>query len=160
MNAIRWLRDAWQVLRASYRRPFYVVLVIAALVMSIDFALRVFVARDPGLRRFTPPAEQTIARAETPEQIRQQLDLWLPTEPKEPEVVERQISLQGVFGSGTEIAAILALSPPTGAPVERVRATAGQVVEGWTVERITRREVTLKKGVESRELLLFRPRTE
>jgi hypothetical protein len=160
MNAIRWLRDEWQVLRSSYRRPCYVVIVIAALVLISDFWLRVFVARDPGLRGFTPPAAQTIARAETTEQIRQQLDLWLPTKPKEPEVVERQISLQGVFGSSTEIAAVLALSPPTGTPVERVRATKGQVVEGWTVESITRREVILKKGEEGRELLLFRPRTE
>jgi hypothetical protein len=48
----------------------------------------------------------------------------------------------------------MALTTP-GASTERVRATVGQVVDGWTVERIEPAKVILRRGEEVKELSLF-----
>jgi hypothetical protein len=152
------LRD-WRVLTGEYRRSFLALVGTLFLVMALDFTLRVLVLRDAGLRDFSAPSSSSIAAPESEESIFKRLEAWVPAKVTVVTPKERDIRLQGMFGSGAEARAALLLVAPDGAS-ERVRASLGQVVEGWTVEKIELGRVVLKRGEESRELLLFRPRPE
>jgi hypothetical protein len=149
----------WSDLIRGHRRGFQLLVLLLLLGFAADFTLRVLVLRDSDPRSFSAPEAATLAAADTAESIGQRLSAWIPTKEAEPVAQERQISLQGVFGAGSEARAALLLGAP-GGPPERVRATVGQVVEGWTVERIELGRVLLKRGEESRELVLFRPKPE
>lgn len=147
-------------LKSDFRGAFIGLLVVLLAIFSLDFVLRVLVMRDDSLRGVSVPPAAKIAPAASQSAIMKRFEAWIP--PKlvvEAPPPEREISLQGIFGTGPEAKAALALSV-AGGPPERIRATAGQVVDGWSVERIEPGRVVLKKGEESKELLLFRSRTE
>ena len=161
MRVWRWLLNEIVHAFINYRSATRVIVALLALVFILDFVFRVHVGRNPSLRLFTPPEVPAIAKPEGPEVMKSRILVWFPppTEPTEA-VKERVIGLQGVFGSREGRRAALTVSVADGSVVERVRATEGQVVEGWTVAGIEPGRVVLRRDDETKELLLFRPRTE
>jgi len=152
---MRWLVDQWRLLATQYRGPLIALFALLPLVFAVDFVLRVLVVSDPSARIFKPPAEVRVRAPDNPQDVLKRLEAWIPPRP----VVEvappvRELKLQGVFGPATDRRAAMALITP-GASTERVRATVGQVVDGWTVERIEPTKVILRRGEEAKELSLF-----
>lgn len=151
----QWLRENAEVLLRHFRGAFIALLALLTLGLALDFFFRVFVSADPSARVYTPPAELSFRSPDTREQVLKRLEAWIP-----PRVVvvppppERELTLQGIFGSAKERRAAIVVAEPGGAP-ERVRATVGNVIEGWTVERIDASKVILRRGEEERELLMF-----
>ena len=157
MNNLRLLMSS---VRQDHRGPFIGLLVLLISGFAVDFVTRALILRDDSMRSFTIPQVARVTPAEDQKSILKRFEAWVPAKlVVEAAPPEREISLQGVFGAGVEARAALALSVP-GTPPERIRATVGQVVDGWTVERITPGRVFLKKGEELKELVLFRSRTE
>jgi hypothetical protein len=152
---MRWLAGQWRLLVTQYRGPSITLLVLLPIVFALDFVVRVLVVPDPSARSFKAPAEVRVRAPDNPQDVLKRLEAWIPPRP----VVEvappvRELKLQGVFGPATERRAAMALTTP-GASTERVRATVGQVVDGWTVERIEPAKVILRRGEEVKELSLF-----
>ena len=155
-----FLLESYRFLRNQYPRPFFALIIVLALLICLDFALRISVLRDSSARVFSTPASAAVKPLEGAESALKRLEAWIPA----PVVVEappaeREIVLQGIFGTGKEAKAAIALVSLGGGPVERLRATIGQEFDGWTVQHIGSGKVILKKGEETRELVLFRPKT-
>lgn len=152
----------WRTLWGEHRKPTVILLGVLLVAVVLDFALRVMVWRDESLREFTKPSTAPLPTLDTPQAVTERLRVWFPAEPEQQQAapVERTLVLQGIFGSGAEARAAIALVPSDGSVAERLRVTVGQTVDGWTVERIERRKVFLKKDAQSRELVLFRVPTE
>lgn len=151
-----WLQENWRLLLTHFRGGFIALLVVLVLALAADFFVRVFVPADPSARTYAPPGEFSFRPPETAEQVLKRLEVWIPPRVVEvPPPPEREITLQGIFGSANERRAALVVAAPGGVAPERVRATVGQVIEGWTVERIDASKVILRRGEEVRELSLF-----
>lgn len=151
-----WLRENGHLLLNHFRGAFISLVVFLALAFSLDFFVRVFVSADPSARIYTPPIALSFRPPESAEQVLKRLETWIPPRVVEvPPPPEREITLQGIFGSAKERRAALVVTAPGGGAPERVRATVGNVIEGWTVERIDASKVILRRGEEVRELLMF-----
>jgi len=158
---VNWLAVQVSAIVALGWRRLIALAVVLLLLMSVDFYFRILVLRDTSLRLFTTPAVTKVSAPLTTESVSQKLEMWVPKKV----VVEAppppsQLALQAIFGAGRDARVIIALIPPDGSPPQRFRVAAGEVVDGWTVERVGRAAVSLKKGEETKELLLFRPVTE
>jgi len=132
-----------------------------ALIFLLDFSLRVFVARDDELRKFLAPVVHPLANSTGMEAIRARLEAALPAPPPAEELAAaqpREIALQGVFISKRSRVAALVLLPQGNKPLERRNVGLGGEIDGWTVERVEVSRVALKKGSETKELVMFRVR--
>ena len=130
-----------------------------ALVVSMDFSGRLFVARDASLRVFSAPATAPVPAAIDKLAAMSALQRWLPGKPvAAADTKPREIVLQGVFVVAGQARAALSLVSALGLPPQRVRVVDGDVVEGWTVIAIEKRKIVLRRGDESRELWMFRRR--
>lgn len=154
------LLTLWREAVSAYRKPMQVFGVVLALMMLIDFFARVYVSRDASLRTFTAPTIQKTPQRVTATAALAQIESWLPVKQEVEPPKERDISLQGIFSSKAGGVAAVVLRDPNSGSSESLRVAEGQIVEGWTIERIGPRKVTLRRGEQSRELLLFRPPTE
>lgn len=137
--------------------------VILFLFCLLDFFARIFVARDSELRKFNAPVLLTMPRDETAELVEARLTAALPAVPQVDEAAQakpREIALQGVFGSRGQRTAILVLLPQDEKPLERRNLQQGGEIDGWLVERIEGTRVMLRKGSESKELVMFRGKSE
>ena len=136
---------------------------LACLVCLVDFLTRIQVLRDAESRRFTAPVMQTMPREETAAVIQTRLTTALPEirpVDEAAEVKPRDVALQGVFMSRGLRTAVLVLLPQGDKPMERHNVQSGGEIDGWLVERITGTRVTLRKGSETRELVMFRGKVE
>ena len=147
---MNWLRS---------RRLLVVVAALVAVFVLPDFSNRVFVGRDSSLRAFKAPDLVVLTAVVSKAKAVESLNAWLPK--KAADVAEskpREIVLQGTFVVSGQARAALSLVSPAGLPAQRVKAVVGDVVEGWTVAAIELRKIILKRGDESREILMFRRR--
>jgi hypothetical protein len=152
-----WLIQQWHTLKGRYRIAALLLVAFLLLAFVLDFVLRVVVLRDASIRRFVPPPAASVATAPRADEVNKFIQSWSAPPPEAAATpVERKIVLQGVFGSRTDRSAAIALFAPEGGNPERVRAVKGQIVEGWTIERIDAERVILSRAGESQELLLFR----
>ena len=135
---------------------------IAVVVMGIDFFARGYVPRDEELRKFSAPGVSFIPKRVAADTIRARLLAVLP-DPRPPEAEKpkpREIALQGIFASRGSRTAALVLLPQGDQPLERRNLQVASEIDGWVIERISGTSVTLKKGSEVKELVMFRGKTE
>lgn len=135
---------------------------VAVVVMAIDFFARGYVPRDEELRKFSAPGVSSIPKLAASEVIRARLLAVLP-DPRPPEAEKpkpREIALQGIFALRGSRTAALVLLPQGDQPLERRNLQVAGEIDGWVVERISGTRVTLKKGSEVKELVMFRGKTE
>ena len=143
------------------KRLFIWVIGVLTIFFSLHFSFRVFVSRDDELRQFSAPEVRPLATSVGIEAIRARLDVALPAPPSPQEVAAaqpREIALQGVFVSKRRRIAALVLLPQGEKPLERKNLEVGGEIDGWTVEVVAATTVTLKKGSETQELVMFRGR--
>jgi hypothetical protein len=152
-----WFAQQWRLLTGSYRLSTAILCAALIAIFCADFFSRLAVFRDASVRRFEAPAAVSIVSPPAVDEIKKFVEAWAAPPPQEVAApVERKMVLQGVFGTRADRSAAVALFPPEGGSPERVRATVGAPIEGWTVKRIDAERVILSRGEESRELLLFR----
>lgn len=151
---INWIR----VVRKNRGFFSWLVGLVAALCL-LDFFSRVYVGRDGALRRFAAPAVQPLRPTMETATIAERLSLALPPPPSAEEAARvrpREIALQAVFGWRQSRRAVLVLLPQDDTPIEQRAVGVGVDIDGWLVERIEASKVTLRKGTETKELVMFR----
>ena len=146
------------------QRGLFVALGVLLLVTGLfDFFLRVFVPRDAELRKFAAPDVVLMPKLDQSDSVRIRLLRLLP-EPKSmaaaAEIKPRELALHGVFTSHNLRTAAMVLLPQGDLPLERRNLSVGGEIDGWLVEGISRNKVTLRKGSELKELILFRGKME
>jgi hypothetical protein len=149
----------WRSLWATRRQLLLVVFSVCLLLAIADFMTRIWVARDGALRVFTSPRLPKATAAATVEQAQKQFAIWMP-EPVPPPPPPPEWRLQGVLGSGSEIRAALVLVDPSGALIERFLLAKGESARDWIVQRIDRKGAQLKRGDETKDLILFPTKAE
>lgn len=142
-----------------HKKPILFAVAVAALLMVIDFWVRVVVVRDDDLRRFSSPAQIKVPEMKTVEAVQDELAEWIKPPPP-PVVIPPEIRLQGILGQGEGARASLALIVNGNQVIERKLVKAGETLQDWTVQSITRGGVLLKRGEEVQELVLFRAQSE
>ena len=146
----------WRDLLAGDRRLLLAVAALLGAAVLTDFVLRVHVPRDASLREFTRPPKLEVPAPVAAPVAAAAVESWLPATPVEAAKKEREFLLRGIFRSRSAAAVALGLRDPDTGATQALRAAQGEVVDGWTIERIEPRRVTLRRGEEDRELLLFR----
>lgn len=157
MNLLHF--STWRELWATRRQAILAVLAICLLLSIADFFGRVWVARDASLRDFSVPKLPKVSSKISAEQMQAQFAQWMP-EPMPPPPPPPEWRLQGVLGSGSEIRAALVLVDPSGALIERFLVARGESARDWSVQRIDRKGVQLKRGDETKDLILFPTKAE
>lgn len=148
----------------SPRRQIALVAAVLALVATYDFFGRIFVRRDAALRTVNAPQITPLPQRADAEAIRKQLAAWLPalTGSVGPEVANNdpsswQFSLVGVFSQDGQQFALVNAQQTGGGTVELVQVREGDDLRGATVKQISATRVTLLRGENSEELLIFTP---
>ena len=155
------LLDLWLEIARRNQQLFVGLTGLLVSIFLLDFSLRVFVSRDDELRKFSAPELRPLASGMRMDVIRSRLERALPAPPSTEELAAKQprdIALQGVFISRGSRVAALVLLPQGDKPLERRNVALGGEVDGWTVERVEVSRVALKKGSETKELVMFRVR--
>ena len=158
------------------RMQVIVVAAILALAGAVDFVQRIHMPRSPAIRgaglvaTALPDLPLSLASA------RQRLQSWLPTQTSGSQAASIEVAndsrdsavripdradlggwrfvLRGVFDAGPPFA-VLDVMPSAGGEIEQHRLSAGEVIKGVRVERISGRSVSLSDGEHVTELALF-----
>ena len=139
------------------KKPLLYLLVLVVPMLAADFWLRVFVPRDPALRKVEAISRREARKALDVAAVEADFERWMPKPVEvQPQNLPRTMRLQGVFTArGINKASIL-LESPSGLPPERINAVEGQLVDGWTIVDISRHRVKLARDAEVKELIMFR----
>ncbi len=157
------LLSTWLPALRGHSRFFAWLAALVCVLCLVDFMLRVYVGRDAESRKFTAPAMPAMPSDEAGTTIRSRLVAALPEvrpPEAEAEVKPREIALQGVFAVRGLRTAALVLLPQGDKLTERRNVKTGEEIDGWLVEQIAARRVTLRKGSEVRELVMLRGKVE
>ncbi len=158
------------------RNQVIVVAAILALAGAVDFVQRIHMPRSTATRgaglesTALPDLPLSLASA------RQRLQSWLPTQTPGPQAASIEVAnesrdsavripdradlggwrfvLRGVFDAGPPFA-VLDVMSSAGGEFEQHRVSAGDVIKGVRVERISGRSVSLSDGESVTELTLF-----
>lgn len=158
------------------RMQVIVVAAILALAGAVDFVQRIHMPRSTAIRgagmeaTALPDLPLSLASA------RQRLQSWLPTQTSGPQAASIEVAnvsrdsavrvpdradlggwrfvLRGVFDAGPPFA-VLDVMPSAGGEIEQHRLSAGELIKGVRVERISGRSVSLSDGEHVTELALF-----
>ncbi len=158
------------------RNQVIVVAAILALAGAVDFVQRIHMPRSLAIRgagleaTALPDLPLSLASA------RQRLQSWLPTQTSGPQAASLEVAnesrdsavrvpdradlggwrfvLRGVFDAGPPFA-VLDVMPSAGGEIEQHRLSAGELIKGVRVERISGRSVSLSDGEKVTELTLF-----
>jgi len=158
------------------RMQVIVVAAILALAGAVDFVQRIHMPRSLAIRgagleaTALPDLPLSLASA------RQRLQSWLPTQTSGPQAASIEVAnesrdsavrvpdradlggwrfvLRGVFDAGPPFA-VLDVMPSAGGEIEQHRLSAGELIKGVRVERISGRSVSLSDGEKVTELTLF-----
>jgi hypothetical protein len=152
-SVMKPLERAWVVIQNRAATILFVSLVLAFCIF--DFATRVYVPSSwPGSIRFreiatmgelSPPPASWQARVAS----------WLPQTAKSADVEVRRVKLLGVFRGAqgwTAVVVLVGATTGTSAP-QRVRA--GDTIEGWIIETIEPRGISLRRGEQITQEWLF-----
>ena len=125
---------------------------------AIDFLLRVYVPMDRTLRRFSAPALTPLtATRVSADDVQRSLNQWFPQSSPEAAKAPNEVLLQGVFRKlGQPPRAALVVRSAEGQIVDRRLAAAGEIVDGWKIDRIERDRAILTKDDSGKEMVLFR----
>ena len=158
------------------RTQVIVVAAILALAGAVDFVQRIHMPRSTAIRgagmeaTALPDLPLSLASA------RQRLQSWLPTQTSGPQAASIDVAnesrdsavripdradlggwhfvLRGVFDAGPPFA-VLDVMPSAGGEIEQHRLSAGELIKGVRVERISGRSVSLSDGEKVIQLALF-----
>ncbi len=158
------------------RTQVIVVAAILALAGAVDFVQRIHMPRSLAIRgagmeaTALPDLPLSLASA------RQRLQSWLPTQTSGPQAASNEVAndsrdsavrvpdradlggwhfvLRGVFDAGPPFA-VLDVMSSAGGEIEQHRLSAGELIKGVRVERISGRSVSLSDGERVTELALF-----
>ena len=158
------------------RMQVIVVAAILALAGAVDFVQRIHMPRSLAIRgagleaTALPDLPLSLASA------RQRLQSWLPTQTSGPQAASIEVAneprdsvlripdradlggwhfvLRGVFDAGPPFA-VFDVMPSAGGEIEQHRLSAGELIKGVRVERISGRSVSLSDGEKVTELTLF-----
>ena len=158
------------------RMQVIVVAAILALAGAVDFVQRIHMPRSTAIRgagmeaTTLPDLPLSLASA------RQRLQSWLPTQTSGSQAASIEVAndsrdsavripdradlggwrfvLRGVFDAGPPFA-VLDVMPSAGGEIEQHRLSAGEVIKGVRVERISGRSVSLSDGENVIQLALF-----
>ena len=158
------------------RTQVIVVAAILALAGAVDFVQRIHMPRSTATRgaglesTALPDLPLSLASA------RQRLQSWFPAQTPGPQAASIDVAnesrdsavrvpdradlggwrfvLRGVFDAGPPFA-VFDLMPSAGGEIEQHRLSAGEVIKGVRVERISGRSVSLSDGEKVTELALF-----
>ena len=158
------------------RMQVIVVAAILALAGAVDFVQRIHMPRSLAIRgagleaTALPDLPLSLASA------RQRLQSWLPTQTSGPQAASNEVAnesrdsavripdradlggwrfvLRGVFDAGPAFA-VLDVMPSAGGEIEQHRLSAGELIKGVRVERISGRSVSLSDGENLIQLALF-----
>ncbi len=126
------------------------------LVLSIDFAYRVWVGGSAERQKeFRQPDIKPVASALASDQVLARLRSLIPLSMGGVGVVEKQLSLSGIMISDSDPMAVLRIGSGESQPSQFVRVRTGAIVEGWKVLEVDRRSVTISREDESKVLELF-----
>lgn len=132
-------------------------LAVVAVFVLLDFFLRIFVGRGAELRPYQAPVAAAAPAPFDAKAASERLESWLPkAAAKEDIIQERTLALTGVFRSGGSVRATIFLEPSGSLRGQYVLVSRGDEVDGWRVERIEARRVSLSKGDQVRELEMFK----
>ena len=152
MNLLQW--GTWRALWSTRRSLLIATAVVCLSAGALDFILRVWVSRDSTLRVFTVPKLPPTPSTTAADAIQKQFATWMPV-PAPPPPPPPELRLQGVLGSGSQIRASLVLVEGSGAISASFLVSKGEAVQDWVVQRIDRKGVQLKRGTETKDLILF-----
>ncbi len=158
------------------RMQVIVVAAILALAGAVDFVQRIHMPRSLAIRgagleaTALPDLPLSLASA------RQRLQSWFPTQTSGPQAASLEVAnesrdsalripdranlggwrfvLRGVFDAGPPFA-VLDVMPSAGGEIEQHRLSAGELIKGVRVERISGRSVSLSDGENLIQLALF-----
>ena len=158
------------------RMQVIVVAAILALAGAVDFVQRIHMPRSLAIRgagleaTALPDLPLSLASA------RQRLQSWFPTQTSGPQAASNEVAnesrdsavripdradlggwrfvLRGVFDAGPAFA-VLDVMPSAGGEIEQHRLSAGELIKGVRVERISGRSVSLSDGENLIQLALF-----
>ena len=158
------------------RMQVIVVAAILALAGAVDFVQRIHMPRSLAIRgagleaTALPDLPLSLASA------RQRLQSWLPTQTSGPQAASIEVAnesrdsalrvpdradlggwrfvLRGVFDAGPPFA-VLDVMPSAGGEIEQHRLSAGELIKGVRVERISGRSISLSDGENLIQLALF-----
>ncbi len=158
------------------RMQVIVVAAILALAGAVDFVQRIHMPRSLAIRgagleaTALPDLPLSLASA------RQRLQSWLPTQTSGPHAASPEVAnesrdsavrvpdradlggwrfvLRGVFDAGPPFA-VLDVMPSAGGEIEQHQLSAGELIKGVRVERISGRSVSLSDGEKVIQLALF-----
>jgi len=132
---------------------------ILALIFALDFLLRIAVWGGGPDRVITAP-KATVLPQQTPsaEVLKPRLLGYFPkVATDEPANRERVFVLLGVFRYQDGLRAAFRLESNGAAPVEFLMLAPGASIEGWMLDRVDQRSVTLTKDQQTRTISLFEP---
>ena len=158
------------------RMQVSVVAAILALAGAVDFVQRIHVPRSLAIRGAEMEATALPDLPLSLASARQRLQSWLPTQTSGPQAASIDVAnesrdpavrvpdradlggwrfvLRGVFDAGP-LFAVLDVMPSAGGEIEQHRLSAGELIKGVRVERISGRSVSLSDGEKVTELALF-----
>ena len=143
-------------MRFYFYHPACIVACVLAVAISIlDFRSRLYVSRASEIREFSAPVIPSIAAPTPRSVVVREVAAWV-GEDESFNVKPRELVLQGIFFTTAGPRAALSLVDANGRSPQRVRAVVGDEVEGWKIEAIEARRVIIRRGSESRELVLFK----
>ena len=152
MNLLQW--SAWRDLWVARRSMLIALVSICVLISGIDFVGRIWVARDSTLREFQVPRLPPVPAVKPADFVQKQFAVWMPV-PVPPPPPPPELRLQGVLGAGSQIRASLVLVESSGAISASFLVAKGESAQDWVVERVDRKGVRLKRGGETKDLILF-----
>jgi hypothetical protein len=155
---IRHWRWPFATLPVGLRRSLVIVL---PLVFLLDFMLRIGVWDVGTDRVITAPTPAALPTASPGAEIlKPRLLAYLPkVAVDEPQNRERAFVLLGVFRYPDGLRAAFRLESNGAAPVEFLMLAPGAIIEGWMLDRVDQRSVTLTKDQQTRTITLFDPPT-
>lgn len=154
------MRQLWEALRAVPQAVLWALGVMMALGVGVDFWSRVWVGSDERLRAFAIPKVVALSPPVSEANIQQSMQNWFPKPAVVEEVKPKELVLQGVLRAKGRSSAVIAVRVPGQPPSVRSLLREGEIIEGWTVERIDSRAVLIKNGDQTQTLTMLRTKPE
>lgn len=141
-----------------FPRHLLVLSTFGLLLAAADFLSRVYVPMDHASRRFAAPTLKNLAASRaSAEDVQRSLNEWFPQASPESAKAPNEVILQGIFRkTGQPARVAVVVRSAEGQIIDRRLAAAGEIVDGWKIDRIDRERAVLTKDASGKEMVLFR----